>query len=182
MRRCGDAALERVPRERCLLKARVDLELIHCGHDRSLGEDAIEVWLEEVRDPDRPDDSLCIQLLWRLPGLDAAIVQHIRPMDEIEVDDLHSEGAAAGLERGERPLEPLVGVAEFGRDEDLIAGQAALPDGFADSGLVAISSRRVDVPVAGGECRLGRPADILRGDLVDTVAQLRDLDSVVQRD
>ena len=53
----GDAALKRVPRERCLLKARLDLELIHCGHNRSLGEDAIEVWLEEVRDPDRPDDS-----------------------------------------------------------------------------------------------------------------------------
>ena len=70
-------------------------------------------------------------------------------------------------------LVAVVGVRALGRDEHLVAGQTASADGLADPGLVAIGRRRVDMPVALGECTRARLRRLLRRDQEDTEPQAR---------
>ena len=75
----------------------------------------------------------------------------LRPVYEVEVDLVESEPAQALLCFGLRILRPWI---ELGRDEDLLARQAAGAQGLADGLFVAVGLRRVDVTVA----ELERPA------------------------
>ena len=69
-----------------------------------------------------------------------------RPVHQPQVDVGHAEGAQALVQVGAG----AVGVArlQLGGDEHLAAVQAAVPDGPADLGLVAVHGGGVDVPVA----------------------------------
>src|SRR5882757_1802075 len=73
-------------------------------------------------------------------------------------------------------------VVQLGGDEHLITGQAGFRDGLADTLLVAVTLGGVDVPVAGLEGLQHGLRGLIRWDLEDPEAELRDVNAVVQSD
>ena len=138
----------------------------------------------EVRDADGPGAALAVELLERLPGRDeVTVVAHRqRPVDEEQVDVVDAE-------RLERLVERLAGgvglvgvVLQLAGDEDLASVEARRRDGLPHLGLVAVHLGGVDVPVPGLERRAHGGRRVLRLDLEDAEAELRDGLAVVQRD
>jgi hypothetical protein len=92
-------------------------------------------------------------------------------------------------QRLERPVERLTGgvrlvgvVAQLAGDEHLASVEARPGDGLAHLGLVAVHLGGVDVPVPGLEGRAHGGRRVLRLDLEDAEAELRNGLAVVQRD
>jgi hypothetical protein len=64
---------------------------------------------------------------------------------------------------------------DLGRDEDIVALEARLPDGSTDFSFILIKLRRVDCAVADLQCRSARFDALARGGSVDAEAQTGDL-------
>ena len=161
------------------LEERVRLDLVdRRGHVVVLDEIDEPVGVE-VGDTDRPGEAVGVELLHRPPE---AVVVAERLVDQVEVDVVEAEPLEGPLEGGLGV--GLAGVLDpqLGRDEQLVARDAAAAHGPADRLLVPVGGGGVDEPVAdlegGGDGLLG----LLRGDLVDAETEDRHLDAVVQRD
>jgi hypothetical protein len=104
-------------------------------------------------------------------------------VDQIEVDVAEVE-ARQGLLRPRDGVVMGLGVRRQLRgEEDLLAGDAGVPDGAADAGLVAVSVGGVDVPVAhleGGPDRVVGGVPV--GNLPGAEAYLGDRGSGGQRE
>src|SRR5580693_1670097 len=138
----------------------------------------------EVGHADGSGPAFAVELLQRPPGLHVvtAVPGRQWPVDQEQVDVL-------GAESLERPFESLAGivglvrvVAQLAGDEDLTAVQARPRDGVAYLALVAVHLGGVDVPVPGLKRRAHRGRRVLRLNLEDTEAELRNGLTVVQRD
>src|SRR6185436_9727188 len=81
-----DAAILVLAPQAGLLEARVELDLVDGGGHARLVDDPAQMVGLEVRDADRPDEALGLQLDERLPRLDVAVPRRDRPVDEVEVD------------------------------------------------------------------------------------------------
>lgn len=136
--------------------------------------------LEEVRHPDGPDESVGVELLHRQPTLDEQAVARIRPVDEVQIDIIDSQVAAALFEGAESALVSLVGVAQLGREEELITRDPAETDRLTDASLVAVCGGRVDVAVTSCDGDLRRRSGLFWFDLVGPEPKLRNRDRVVQ--
>jgi hypothetical protein len=167
-----------------LSQVQVHLDLVNGRDDLGLTVQPPQVVGLEVGDADGPGPALAVELFQRPPGLHevAAVPGRRRPVDQEQVDVL-------GAERLERLFEGLAGlvglvriVAQLAGDEDLTAVQARPGDGLAHLGLVAVHLGGVDVPVPGLERRAHRHHRVLRLDLEDAEAELRDGLTVGQRD
>ena len=135
----------------------------------------------EVRDADRPDALLALQLDQCLPCLDGQALLRDRPVDQVQVDVVATELVEALLERSRHLVAPVVAVAQLGGDEQVAAFE-----------LAREHARRGHPP----RCRRRRPcrstgsrsasavSDRLRrlilGDLEDPEAQLGHVIAVVQ--
>src|SRR5882757_544907 len=73
-------------------------------------------------------------------------------------------------------------VVQLGGDEHHFAGQAGVRDGLADTFLVAVTLGGVDVPVAGLKGLQHGLRGLIRRNLEDPEAELRDVNAVVQSD
>jgi hypothetical protein len=82
-------------------------------------------------------------------------------VDRGQVDEIDPESAPAGFKRGEHALVTPVGIAQSGREKNLIEGQVALANDLAAPGFVAFRVRGIDRPVAGRERRKSRLANSL---------------------
>jgi len=166
----GDALAREEGAQRCLGETGVQLHLVEHGDHLGLGPQAPYLLLGEVREPDRPDPAVVVQLLEGAPGLHVVVLDGQRPMDEVEVDNVEPQPLGAALERRQRPAEAVVGVPELGGDEQLVAGDAAVGDGLADAFLVAVGGRGVNEAVPGFEGQGDRLIDLIGGDLEDAEA------------
>jgi hypothetical protein len=70
---------------------------------------------------------------------------------EVEIEIVGSEVLERGVEGGFHVVRVVRVVPEFGRDEEVGAGDAGFLDGGADCGFGAVDACCVDVAVAGFE-------------------------------
>ena len=105
-----------------------------------------------------------------------------RPVHEVEVDLVQAEELGALVEGPQGVVEALIGVPDLRRDEEVIARDAAAPDGFAHAALVLVHRRGVDVSVAALEGAQRRIDGDVIGDLPDTEADLGDRPAVVHHE
>jgi hypothetical protein len=103
-----------------LLEGRVELDLIDGGHDCRLGQQGVQMVLQEVGHPNGPDIAPGIDLLQGPPGVDEQSLGRDRPMDEVQVNEVKAERLPAGFEGLRRGA--LLPVAQLGGDEELLAG------------------------------------------------------------
>src|SRR5699024_2149436 len=90
----GDAVAEGAREDVGLLERRVDLDLVDDGQDVGGRDEPVEVVGEEVRDADRADGAVGVELLEGAPRLDVEVEARDGPVDEVEVDDVDAEGGA----------------------------------------------------------------------------------------
>src|SRR4051794_22002059 len=129
----------------------------------------------EVRDADGAGEPLRARLDQRLPGLHVAVAARRGPVDQVEVDVVGLEPVEAGAQSSPRLRAPVVAAPELGGDEDRAALEAGCADRLPDLGLVAVGLRGVDVAVAELERTRHVLDRLLRRDLEDAEAELRDL-------
>src|SRR5580693_4954831 len=165
-------------------QVRVHLDLVDGGDDVAVAVQPPQVLRLEVGDADGPGAALSVELLERLPGRDevTAVARRQRPVDEEQVDVVEAERLERGVERLAGGVGLVGVVAQLAGDEDVAPVEARLGDGLAHLGLVAVHLGGVDVPIAGFERGAHGGRRVLRLDLEDAEAELRDGLAVVQRD
>src|SRR6185437_3887339 len=138
----------------------------------------------EVGHADRAGPPVAVELLQGLPGRHevAVVPRGQRPVDQEQVDVVGAERLQRYLECDPGVVGQVRVVAQLAGDEHIAAVKPGLRDGLADLLLVAVALRGVDVPVAGLQRRHHGLDRVLRLDLEDAEAELRDLLAVVQRD
>ena len=116
----------------------------------------LQVLDAEVGDADRAAAALALDPFEGAPGVEVALLGRQRPVDQVEVDVVEAEPAAALLEGLQGRVVALLRVPELGGDEDLLARDPGGGDRGADAGLVAVGGGGVDVAVAGRQRLLDR--------------------------
>jgi hypothetical protein len=101
-------------------------------------------------------------------------------VDQEQVHVLEPQLLQALLQRGDRRVEAVVLVVQLCGDEHLAPGQPGVGDRVSDALFVAVHLSGVDVSVAGLERLPHGLRGLVRVDLEDPEAELRDLDTVVQ--
>ena len=133
----------------------------------------------EVGYTDRLDPPGPVQVLHGTPG---AVIVAVGLVDQVEVKVIQSEKLQRSFERLNGVF--LTGVLdpELGGDEQLLAGDAAAPDGASDGFLVGVGGGGVDQAVPCGHGIRDDLLGLLGRDPEDAEAEQRHLDAVVQRD
>ena len=100
-------------------------------------------------------------------------------MDQVEIDKIHLEFAETAIQRSFGIA--VIAVPQLGGEINLVAGDAAVADRFADALFIAVKCRRVDMPVAGvqrrAHCRL---AALPRADQPHTQTEARHMMTVIE--
>ena len=165
-----------------LLEIGMQLDLVDDGNDAGLADDTLEMFGIEIRHADRTGTTLFPDSGESLPGLRIEAAMRRRPVNEVEVDVLGTELLQAALECTQRIVIALIGIPEFGGDEDVLAVEAGRADAFADTLFVVVAGSRIDMTIAGGDRRAhGGSGNILRR-LPDAEADLRNGMSVMESD
>jgi hypothetical protein len=117
-----------------------------------------------------------VQLLQRLPHFFPLLLAPVRTVYQKAIDIpllpvnlVHTVDALL-----QRLRKAAAGRKDLGRDEDVVALEARLPDCSADFSFVLIKLRRVDVAVSDLQCRSARFDALARGGSVDAEAQTGD--------
>lgn len=84
-----------------LLQCGVQLDLVDGGDDRAGIEYPTQVLGQEVRDADRPDASIGVQLFEGTPGVEVSILGGGRPVDQVQVEVVEAETVQARVEARE---------------------------------------------------------------------------------
>jgi len=118
-----------------------------------------------------------IQLLQRLPHFFPLLLAPLGTVYQEAIDiPLRPVNLVHAVEALlQRLRKAASGREDLGRDEDVGALEARLPDRSADFSFIAIKLRRVDVAVADLQRRGARFDALVRGGSVDAEAQTRDL-------
>lgn len=80
-----------------LLQCGVQLDLVDGGDDRAGIEYPTQVLGQEVRDADRPDASIGVQLFEGTPGVEVSILGGGRPVDQVQVEVVEAETVQARM-------------------------------------------------------------------------------------
>jgi hypothetical protein len=161
----------------------VGLDLVDRQGDLVVVDEVDEPVGVEVRDADRPDPPLLVELLHRAP---LAVVVAERLVDQVQIEVVEPESAQRVVERalgvvldaaGRGVLDP-----ELGGDPELLTCDAAGLDGRTHGVLVAVGGGGVEVAVAGLEGGLDRLLGLVVGDLEDAESDDGHRDAVVEGD
>ncbi len=143
-----DAVLSVQGLQLLLLEVGVHLDLVHRRHDIGLGQEAGELVGHEVRHPDRTHPAIGVELFQRAVSAQGAVEALGQGLVEQEQVDLVDAELLGGL------LEPVEGLVvavvadpQLRLDEHLTPVKTGVPDGVADTGLVAVGGGGVDVPI-----------------------------------
>ena len=168
--------------QRLLRQVRRELDLVDHRHDAGLVDEPGQLLLRKVRNADRGDAPLLLQLDERLPGLDERVLGRHGPVDEVQVQHVEAELAHGGVEGAQRRVVALFEVPQLGRHEDVLARHVGLGECPADAGLVAVDGRGVDVSVTRVQSQPDHALGDVVFDLPDAVAQLGDGVAVTEGD
>ena len=119
------------------------------GVDPGLVEHPLQVRRLEVGDTDGPQSTGLQQRRQPADRLDVTVLVRVRPVHQQQVDVVHAEPFAAGVERLPDAVDAVPLPVELRGDEDLGAVDPGVPDALADAVLVAVVLGGVDQPVAG---------------------------------
>jgi hypothetical protein len=125
----------------------VQFDLVDRGGDARLGDDALEVRHEEVRNAGRTREPPIADRDDLLPGVHVVVPRRGRPVHEVEVDVVEAELLQALRDGRIRLVAVVAVVPQLGRHEQLVTRDAALRDGRTDPGLAAVDRGGVDVAV-----------------------------------
>lgn len=103
-------------------------------------------------------------------------------MNEEQVDVVVTERLERALESAPHVLGTMKAIVELARDVDLAAIKARGANGLADGPLVPVHLRRVNVPTADLERMHDGVPRLVRRDLEDAEAQLRNCLRIIQCD
>ena len=134
---------------------------------------------EEVGDADGADLAGGQGLLHGAVG---AVVVAEGLVDEQQVDVVGAQAAQGAVDGAGGALLPGVGDPHLGGQEEVLAGQSTGGDGRAHTLLVAVGLGGVDVAVADLEGLEHGALGLLRRGQEDAVADLRDVDAIVESD
>ena len=175
-----DAVLGVNGAQRLLREVGVQLNLVDDRNHAGLLDNLAQLLLGEVRNTNRTDLTLLLQLNQRTPGIQVQALLRLSPVNQVQVNVVGAQFLQGRLKRLECALVALVGVPQLGGEEDVLASHAGVSDSAAYARLVAVDSGGVDVAVAG----LQGGAHNLLSDLVlnlpHAVAQLRNGSAVVE--
>ena len=108
----------------------------------------VEMLGHKVRDADGADPPVLFRLDKGTPRLDVFVLFRVRPMQQEQVPIVEIRP----VERLTNHLERIVVVevlgAKLGRQKQLLARDAGLPDGFADRSFIVIANCRIDETIA----------------------------------
>src|SRR5271166_6702215 len=121
---------------------RAELDLVEGRWDRGGRDHLVQLADIEVGDADRARVAELASPLHARPGPERTA---LGPVDDVEVDVVEAEPPQAPLSLGGRIRARGI---ELGRDEHVLARDAALTQRTADALLVAVGLGGVDVPVA----------------------------------
>lgn len=161
--------------------------LVHHRFNRAVREDVVEVRALEVGNADRAYLAGLQRFLERAPCRQITLVEvaalaklgpRLRAVDQHEVDVIESERLQGGVDAALRISIGLGFRGQLRGDEEVGPRHAAGPKAFADAALIAVSLRRVEMPVA-DRCSLAD--DRCHGIIVDAPGsqpQFRDGDAI----
>ncbi len=186
----GDAVLGVQGAQLGLREVGVQLDLVERRLHLGLLEQQLQVRHPEVRDADRADPALGVQLLEGAPDVQEGVAVHrARPVDQVQVQPVEAEAAERLVEGAQHPAAALLagpvdgaGVPQLGGHEQLVAGHAGLGDRLAGARLVLVDRGGVDRAVAGLQRGAHRRDGLFVRHLPDAEAELRDSHAVVQCD
>ena len=162
----------------------MELDLIH-GRDRvRLGREPLQVGNLEVRHTDRMRTAVGPELLERPPRRNevAVIQRRQRPMDKEEIDVVVTKHLERRFESAPRHVRMVIAVVEFARDVNLATVAPRRANCPADTLLIAIHLRRIDMPVPRFQRETGGALCLGRRNLKNTEAKLRDQIPIIQCD
>ena len=175
-----DAVLGVNGAKRLLREVGVQLNLVDDRNHAGLLDNLAQLLLGEVRNTNRTDLTLLLQLNQRTPGIQVQALLRLSPVNQVQVNVVGAQLLQGSLKRLESALVTLVRVPQLGGEEDIFASHVGVSDSAAHARLVVVSSGGVDVAVA----NLQGGAHNLLGDLVlnlpYAVAQLRNGSAVVE--
>ena len=120
-----DAVRGMEPLQGRLLKVRMDLDLVHGGHDRGRGKQTLEMVGHEIVDADRSYRSACKQRLERAIRVERLIeAARQRLMQEQQVDLVDAQLGSALVERVQRGVVPIVANPDLRLQEHPTASNA----------------------------------------------------------
>src|SRR5262245_30429866 len=110
-----------------LLERRMQFDLVHHRYDAGFPDEALAVVRIEVREANRTDPPVLLQLHQRLPSLDVLATLRQRPVDEKQVEDINLQFFHGLIERAHGVVIGVPAIAQLARDEQLVARYPALP-------------------------------------------------------
>ena len=111
--------------------------------------------LQEIADADGPYPARIVEVFECPPGI--LVFPLHRPVDQVQVQVIEAQVVHGAVKSLQGALIALVGIPDLAGDKHLFPVHAALPEGFPNPGLVPISPRRIDMPVAGFQGPLHGP-------------------------
>src|SRR6201993_1235321 len=162
----------------------MDLDLVDRGNGASLVRESIQMRRLEVRDTDAASASVLREFFEDFPRGDEVTTVERRqgPMNEEQVDVIGIQSFQRPIERAARVVGLVEAVVELAGDENVGPVEAGVANALADSLLVAIHLRGVDVSVADLQGRPDRRGGLARIDLIHTETKLRDAHTIVEFD
>ena len=164
---------------RPLLMPDIRLDLIDGGLHLVAVEKVGKTLVPETRDADRLDATFLIKLLHGAPG---AIVVTVRLVNQVEIKIVQPELLHRSLNRLQGVVVAVILHPELRRDKKFLARDAALLDCGTNTFFIHIGGGCINEAITHRECIIDRAFRLHRRHLVNTIADLRHLDAIVQSD
>jgi len=161
----------------------MQLDLIDRRGDRPVIQQSLQMVRLVIRHADRASTPGLRDHLERAPRLEETLSVPQRPVNQVQIDVVEAETLQTRIESRQRRVVALIGVPQFGGDEDLVARYGRFPQALAHRRLITVDARGINVPVAGLVDReTHRTLCVLVTGLPHAKTQLRNPDPIVEGD
>jgi hypothetical protein len=155
-----------------LLVSRMGLDLVDHRHYAGLVDNPLEMFHQEIRDPDASHQSVLPRLDQRLPGVDVGVPGRSRPMDEEHVQIVEAEVIERLANAGKGAVVTHRLRPQLACDEQFAAIDIGLPKRNSYAPFVIISLSRVDRAIPSPDRLADSRADFIVRNLPDAETDL----------